>query len=129
MKTKEKDILKDDKALKEMPFNTPEGYFESMKLGLKDKKLVDGKISNNTGWTRFSIAAAIAVLVAAGTLFFRHPSSENEFTEEDYLVFSDEFSTDVIYSASTLYAYSENLSEEDIIEYLIDSDWEVDDIE
>lgn len=129
MKTKEKDILKDDKALKEMPFNTPEGYFESMKLGLKDKKLGDGKISNNTGWTRFSIAAAIAVLVAAGSLLFRYPSSENEFTEEDYLVFSDEFSTDVIYSASTLYAYSENLSEEDIIEYLIDSDWEVDDIE
>ena len=90
---------------------------------------MDGQIRNNTGWTRFSIAAAIAVLVAAGSLLFRYPSSENEFTEEDYLVFSDEFSTDVIYSASTLYAYSENLSDEDIIEYLIDSDWEVDNIE
>ena len=57
------------------------------------------------------------------------PSTANEFTEEDYLVFSDDISTDVIYSASTLYAYTEEISDEDIIEYLIDSDWEADDIE
>ena len=57
------------------------------------------------------------------------PSINDEFTEEDYLVFSEDFSTEVLYSASTLYAYTETLSDEDIIQYLIDSDWEIDDIE
>ena len=129
MKTKEKDILKENTQLKQMPFGTPDGYFMSLKN--KMRNIPQEQKNNKIGviWTRISTAAAIAILVAAGAMLLSHPSSDNEFTEEDYLVFSEDISTDVIYSASTLYAYTEDMSDEDIIEYLIDSDWEVNEIE
>lgn len=129
MKTTEKDILKENTQLKQMPFSTPEGYFESLKQNLKDKGHDSRGIGTVATWSRISVAAAIAILVTAGAILMSSPSTANEFTEEDYLVFSDDISTDVIYSASTLYAYTEGISDEDIIEYLIDSDWEADDIE
>lgn len=129
MKTTVKDILKENTQLKQMPFSTPEGYFESLKQNLKDKGHDSRGIGTAPIWSRISVAAAIAILVTAGAILMSSPSTANEFTEEDYLVFSDDISTDVIYSASTLYAYTEEISDEDIIEYLIDSDWETDDIE
>ena len=129
MKTTVKDILKENTQLKQMPFSTPEGYFESLKQNLKDKGHDSRGIGTVAIWSRISVAAAIAILVTAGAILMSSPSTANEFTEEDYLVFSDDISTDVIYSASTLYAYTEEISDEDIIEYLIDSDWETDDIE
>ena len=129
MKTTDKDILKDNARLKEMPFGTSEGYFQNLKKNLKSipKEQSDKRISPT--WSRISATAAIAIIAAAGAILLSNPSSDKEFTEEDYLVFSDDLSTDVIYSASTLYAYSEDITEDDIIEYLIDSDMEIDDIQ
>ena len=129
MKTTVKDILKENTQLKQMPFSTPEGYFESLKQNLKDKGHDSRGIGAVAIWSRISVAAAIAILVTAGAILMSSPSTANEFTEEDYIVFSDDISTDVIYSASTLYAYTEEISDEDIILYLIDSDWEADVIE
>lgn len=129
MKTTDKDILKDNARLKEMPFGLPDGYFESMKKALKETKQQAPDHATGLRWSRISIAAAVAILIVAGSILFCLPDAKNGFTEEDYLVFSDDISTEVIYSTSTLYAYSENLTDEDIIEYLIDSGWEIDDME
>ena len=128
MKTTDKDILNNTR-LKEMPFGMPDGYFINMKEVLRRTQQQTQSHGAGIRWSRISIAAAIAVLIAAGTTLLSLPSSKNGFTEEDYLVFSEDISTEVIYSTSTLYAYSEDLTDEDIIEYLIDSDWEISDIE
>ena len=129
MKTIDNDILKSNPQLKAMPYSTPDGYFESMKDGLLTIKTQQQSHKRRTGWIAISAAAAIAAILIIGASLMNPPSINDEFTEEDYLVFSEDFSTEVLYSASTLYAYSETLSDEDIIQYLIDSDWEIDDIE
>ena len=129
MKTIDNDILKNNPQLKEMPYSTPDGYFESMKDGLLTIKTQQQSHKSHTGWIAISAAAAIAAILIIGASLMNPPSINDEFTEEDYLVFSEDFSTEVLYSASTLYAYTETLSDEDIIQYLIDSDWEIDDIE
>ena len=127
MKTTETDILKDNGLLRQTPFSTPEGYFENVRQTIKDRQGKESGSSRN--WARFSIAACIAILLAAGTLLLTNAHSDIDFTEEDYLVFSDDLSTEVIYDSSVLYAYSEDFSEEEIIEYLIESGWDADEIE
>ena len=129
MKKTDIDILKENTQLKEMPFRTPEGYFENLRESLTNSRGMTQSKQYSSKWIAISAAAAIAILITAGTLFLPPSSTDNGFTEEDYFVFSDDFSTDIIYSTSTLYAYSETLSEEEIIQYLIDTDYGIDDIE
>ena len=127
MKTTETDILKEDIRLKEMPFKTPDCYFENIKDKLKVQQtpLTKGTVIH---WGR-SVAAAVAILLTGGAILLSLQKSNVDFTEEDYLVFSDELSTEVIYSTSTLYAQAYTYTEDDIIEYLLNSDVEVEDFE
>lgn len=67
-------------------------------------------------WRYAGIAAAVLFLAAGGFLAERLTSGE-EFTEEDYIVFSDDFNS-VYQEISGQYA-SADLTEDDIIEYLI----------
>ena len=64
MKTTDKDILKDNARLKEMPFGTSEGYFQNLKKNLKSipKEQSDKRISPT--WSRISAAAAIVIIAA-----------------------------------------------------------------
>ena len=126
MKT-EKDILKDNPRLKEMPFSTPEGYFE----GLKDQMKVCSRpeVVHRPAFRRFSpqiaLAAAFALLLAVGG-FFLERRSEMDFSEEDYIVFSDDLTNTIIYGTNDLYA--DAVTEDDIMEYLIYSDIDIEEL-
>jgi hypothetical protein len=123
MKPAEKDILRDNPQLKAMPFETPSGYFETLKDGLKA-----GGIQPSV-WIRtapyVALAAMFTVLVAAGG-FFLTGYGEDEFTEEDYIVFSEDMTNTIFYDSDLQYA--DALTEDDIIEYLIHSDVDVEEL-
>lgn len=118
MKNK-KDILNDNKELKSMPFTVPEGYFEGVKAELKMIPKQQAKSTKVIKWkpyVRFaSIAAAVAALIAAGAFFLEMNSQDSEFT--------------VIQEEANYFADLQNLTEDEIIEYLISTGVELDDIE
>ena len=120
MKT-EKDILKDNPRLKEMPFSTPESYFEELKSQMR--VCSRPKVGNRPALRRFAhqiaLAAAFALLLAVGSLFLAKDQEMN-FSEEDYIVFSDELTNTILYGSDDLYA--DLATEDDIIEYLINTD-------
>ena len=120
MKT-EKDILKDNPRLKEMPFSTPESYFEELKSQMKVSSRPE--VVHRPAFRRFTpliaLAAAFALFLAVGGIFLKK-SQEMDFSEEDYIVFSDEITNTILYGSEDLYA--DVLTEDDIMEYLIYSD-------
>ena len=121
MKTKEKDILKDDKALKEMPFSTPEGYFDNLQSSLLLKS-----VKQKRRWPAYiAIAASIALLIAAGGWLMLN-NSPTDFSQEDYIVFSDEMTNTIMYEEDLWYA--DAATEEDMIEYLIYIGTEIDEL-
>lgn len=132
MKNSDKDILKET-GLKKMPFSTPEGYFEGLK---KELKMIPAQHSapKVTGiWMRLarysSIAAIFTALIAAGAFFLDWSDNSDYFTEEDYIVFSDDMTNAIIQEYSDIYADAETMTDDDIIEYLIHSGIEIEDIE
>ncbi len=110
-----------------MPYSTPEGYFEGLKAGLK---MIPTR-ERSTPWRRYAgIAAAAAILLTAGGFIAGRLSGRTEFSEEDYIVFSDDM-TNAIYqeSYSEQYAETQQLTEDDLIEYLIYTGVEIEEIE
>lgn len=87
-----------------------------MKAGLKIIPAHQMRKVSHRRWRYAGIAAAVLFLAAGGFLAERLTSGE-EFTEEDYIVFSDDFNS-VYQEISGQYA-SADLTEDDIIEYLI----------
>lgn len=129
MKTTEHDILKTAPALKEMPFSTPEGYFESLKDGLKKPRTRTVSL-----WTRLSPYAAVAAvfifLVSAGTFILERTVPDPGMTQEDYYVFSDHLMISTIYEMTDETPLAEaGIEDEDIIEYLIYSGISAEEIE
>lgn len=126
MKT-EKDILKDNPHLKGMPFSTPEGYFDELKSQMK--ACSKPEVVHRSALRRFSpqiaLAAAFALLLAVGG-FFLERKPEMDFSEEDYIVFSEDMTNTIIYGADDLYA--DAVTEDDILEYLIYSDIDIDEL-
>ena len=110
MKNLDKDILKDASELKEMPFSTPEGYFEGLKKELKAIPGQQGAPVKVFRRKKFvwaaSIAAAIAILVTVCTTIFDRQQRYEDF-----------------------YASADILTNEDIIEYLIYTGTEIEDLE
>lgn len=103
-----KDILQD--KIKKTPCCIPEGYFERLKAGLK---MIPGQERyRRRSLRQWTVAAAIAAVIAAGTFLLGRHTKGREFTEEDYIVYADDSMTD-----------------EDIIEYLISTGIEVEELE
>ena len=73
-----------------------------------------------------AIAAAAALLIAAGT-FLLERESESDLTQEDYIVFSEDMTNTIFYETDEIYA--EAVTEDDIIEYLIYTGVDVEDLE
>ena len=99
-----KDILK-EKSLKSMPYDVPEGYFDNLRKSLEHK-------TGERTWTwpaHVAAAAAFALLLAAGG-FLLGARLGSDFMREDYIV-----------SANAL-------TEDDIIEYLIYTDTELEEL-
>lgn len=121
-----KDVLQDNN-LRQMPYSTPEGYFEGLKAGLK---MIPAR-EKTAPWKRYAgIAAAAALLLTAGGFIAGRLSGRAEFSEEDYIVFSDEM-TNAVYQESYTdqYATAQELTEDDLIEYLIYTGVEIEEIE
>ena len=115
-----------------MPYSTPDGYFEGLKAGLK---MIPVREKSHTKVLRMiarytAIAASVALIFTAGRFFAGKVADMNELTEEDYIVFSDEM-TNAIYQESYTeqYASTRQLTEEDLIEYLIYTGVEIEELE
>lgn len=115
-----KDIL-NNKSLKTMPYDVPEGYFEGLRQSLGHKRE-----RQQITWSRYIAAAAcLAFLVAAGG-WFLSSKSQPDFSYEDYIVFSDEMTNTIMYEEEQWYA--DAATEEDMIEYLIYIGAEIDEL-
>ena len=114
----ERHILKDSKELKSMPFTVPEGYFENLKTELKMIPKQQTKPAKVVKWKPFvrfaSIAAVVAALITAGA-FLLDKGDDTGFT--------------VIQEETDYFADLQSLTEDDIIEYLISTGVELEDIE
>lgn len=118
MDTEIKDILAEKAYLKNRPFTVPEGYFASF----KDEAKIRMEAERRPAWNKFmpyvSIAAVFVFLVVTGTFFLQKVTPVEEFTQEDFLVFSQNTINAEYYESMDHIADAE-LAEEDIIEYLI----------
>lgn len=127
MKTQDNDILKQDGNLKEMPFSLPEGYMESLRKELKTiPQRNTKKISIfNRILPYVSLAAAFAMIVTIGG-FILEKTTQQDLSYEDYIVFSDDMTNTLLYDTDELYA--DALSDDDIIEYLIYTGIEIEEL-
>lgn len=130
----EKDILRDNAGLKEMPFSAPEGYFESfarnMKPWKKEKAVTKGShFLTEKVLPYVSLAAMFVLLVLGGTALLQHFSPDTGL-EDETLFYSELMRED---SPASYYSYldsgADTLTEEDIIDYLIYSGISVEAIE
>lgn len=127
MKTQDNDILKQDGNLKETPFSLPEGYMESLRKELKTiPQRNTKKISIfNRIIPYVSLAAAFAMIVTIGG-FILEKTTQQDLSYEDYIVFSDDMTNTLLYDTDELYA--DALSDDDIIEYLIYTGVEIEEL-
>ena len=132
MKDLDKDILKEIEGLKEMPFCTPEEYFDKLKLSLKTIPEHHSAPAKVLPWRKFTriaaIAAAIASLITIGTIIGNNGHEYDYLSEEDYIVYSDEMTSTILMDYEQ-YAEAGELTIDDIIEYLIYIGAEIEDIE
>lgn len=119
MKTKNKDILTGNNDLKKMPYSIPDGYFESFKAQMKpyERKENPGLFKKMVPYA--AMAAMFIFLVTAGTFFLRKTTPADEFTQEDFILFSNNMTNTVYYEETYQIAEADEFGEEDIIEYLI----------
>ena len=125
MKREDKDILKDPK-LKENPFTVPEGYFSDFKGKASVNQAHWLSPRQNHGGRYIAIAASFALLLGIGLASIKGLRSSDEYNELDLMVLSD-ISAESYYD---LLSYdNEELTEDDIIAYLIDSGQDINDLE
>ena len=106
MKRKEQDILQNS-HLKESPFGVPENYFSNLNENLKG---ISGrsKVVTFRKWATYAaIAASFALLVAAGGMLLKW--SDNQLPNG--------------------YAEAHEITDEDIMEYLIYTGVDIEDLE
>lgn len=120
MKT-ENDILQSAPELKRMPYSAPEGYFSSLKKGLKEIPLPsEASVPIHSLFLKFiPVAASFAIVAGLGMFFSNRSDSMQELTHEDFLVFSDNYVNTIYYSQDEAQIAEAELADEDIIEYLI----------
>lgn len=119
MKQTDKDILKDVAELRRMPYSVPEGYFDTFRREMKKPQTQVVSL-----WSRImpyaSVAAVFIFLVSAGTFILERTAGTRDFTQEDYILFSENFSLNTIYQVHEETQFADaSLADEDIIEYLI----------
>lgn len=130
MKNLDTDILKETLELKEMPFSVPENYFDGLKASLKMiPQQTESVASARLRLGRLiAMAASFALLIAAGSFFLGRNSHEDFLSEEDYLVYADDM-TIAIEEESDQFAEAWSMTDEDIIEYLLATGIEVEEVE
>lgn len=126
MKEMKQDILADPQ-LRRQAYTAPEGYFEEFRSQMKPYR----RAQHN--WTEklvplVSMAATFILMVTAGTFFLQRTIPSEEFTQEDFLVFSNDVSRMDYYEEMDHIADA-GIADEDIVEYLIYSGVSAEEIE
>ncbi len=116
-----KDIL-DNKALRTMPYDVPEGYFEGLDRHPAERAHI---VPAHRRMTYTAIAATFALLLAVGG-YLLGKASMTTSAEDEFMAFSDGM-TNAIHE-ETSGAYAEALTDEEIIEYLIYTDIELEEL-
>lgn len=129
MKQTDMDIFPNSPELKKMPFSVPEGYFDSLREDLKKPRTIKVSV-----WGRLSpyvaVAAVFIFMVSAGTFLLERTTPEQEMTQEDYFLFSDNMMISTIYEMEEEEQIADaDIADEDIIEYLIYSGITAEEIE
>lgn len=121
------DILIEKPQLRKQAYTVPEGYFEELRSQIKPPQTVQ------LNWTQklvplVSMAATFILMVTAGTFFLQRATPSEEFTQEDFLVFSSDISRMDYYDEMDHVADAD-IADADIIEYLIYSGISAEEIE
>ena len=125
MKKENMDILKDPK-LKETPFTVPEGYFSTFKESVFLKEHSTIVTHQNKSRRYIAIAASFTLLLGVGMGALKGLNKTDGYDDMDFMVLSD-MSAENYYD---LLSYDDTeLTEEDIIQYLIESGEDIDYIE
>ena len=104
-----------------MPYEIPEGYFENLRESLMQKT---GRRA--VRWPAYiAVAASFALMIAAGGWLFSS-RGQSDFTQEDYIVFSEDMTNTIMYEEEEWYA--DAATEEDMIEYLIYTGTEIEEL-
>jgi hypothetical protein len=127
MKEMKQDILSEKPQLRKQAYTVPEGYFEELRSQIKPPQTVQ------LNWTQklvplVSMAATFILMVTAGTFFLQRATPSEEFTQEDFLVFSSEISR-MDYYEEMGHVADADIADADIIEYLIYSGISAEEIE
>lgn len=117
MKEIRRDILAENKDLRKQPYTVPEGYFDTFKSQIKPYEKQQLTLVARLA-PYVSMAAVFVFLVTAGTLFLKKSTPYDDFTHEDFLVFSTAMANTEYYEDMDQIADA-GLADEDIIEYLI----------
>lgn len=122
MKELEKDILRNP-DLKKIPYSVPEGYFDSFRKEVSRYTEPQQMPVVVNIWSRMmpflAMAAMFAIMVTAGTFFLEKTTDEAGPTQEDYIVFSDQYIDIDIYKTDDEQYADSGVDSEDIIKYLI----------
>jgi hypothetical protein len=127
MKEMKRDILSENPQLRKQAYTAPDGYFEEFRSQINPYREAQQK------WTEklvpfVSMAATFILMVTAGTFFLQRTTPSEEFTQEDFLVFSSEVSRMDYYEEMDHIADA-GIADEDIVEYLIYSGVSAEEIE
>ncbi len=121
-----RDILAERPELKKIPYTIPKGYFEEFKMQTKPCR-------RQSPWKKagpyISIAASVTLLLAGGLLFSRLSSPADDFTHEDFLIFSDSMTSTEYYEYTAEQYADAEIANDDIIDYLIYSGISAEEIE
>lgn len=128
MKEKNRDILADNPKLKEQVYSVPDGYFSGFKAGMTPYASVEPSLARRLV-PYLSMAAAFIFLVTAGTFFLQQTTPADEFTQEDFILYSSNISGIGLYEEEPDQLADAGIADEDIIEYLIYSGISAEEIE
>ena len=128
MKEKNRDILADNPKLKERVYSVPDGYFSGFKAGMTPYASVEPSLARRLV-PYLSMAAAFIFLVTAGTFFLQQTTPADEFTQEDFILYSSNISGIGLYEEEPDQLADAGIADEDIIEYLIYSGISAEEIE
>lgn len=128
MKEKNRDILADNPKLKEQVYSVPDGYFSGFKAGMTPYASVEPSLARRLV-PYLSMAAVFIFLVTAGTFFLQQTTPADEFTQEDFILYSSNISGIGLYEEEPDQLADAGIADEDIIEYLIYSSISAEEIE
>ena len=128
MKEKNRDILADNPKLKEQVYSVPDGYFSGFKAGMTPYASVEPSLARRLV-PYPSMAAVFIFLVTAGTFFLQQTTPADEFTQEDFILYSSNISGIGLYEEEPDQLADAGIADEDIIEYLIYSGISAEEIE